>query len=88
MKAIIDYNTKPFTYYDINGEKIEAGDMISINNSNPTKVYLLDDEKTLGIDSTNPAWIKAGRAVPCEFGCYPLNIEDLEQCVKCNNSEN
>lgn len=27
---------------------------------------------TLGTDATNPSWIASGRAVPCEYGIYPL----------------
>ena len=32
----------------------------------------------LGIDATNPAWVESGKAVPCEFGVYPLTEEDCE----------
>jgi len=41
------------------------------------KVYLTN-EGELGIDATNPKWIESGRAIPCEYGIYPLTVHDLE----------
>lgn len=38
-------------------------------------------------DATNPAWIEAGRAVPYEFGVYPLTEEDLQYAELCGKEE-
>ena len=38
--------------------------------------------ETLGTDATNPAWIKSGRAVPCEFGIYPLTEDEMKEIEK------
>lgn len=76
----IDYSTNPYKYYDKNGTEILEGDII-IMNGRRQKVYLLEDECSLGTDATNPRWIETGRAVPCEYGCYPLNNDDLEDAI-------
>ena len=33
----------------------------------------------VGTDATNKHWIKTGRAIPCEYGVYPLTIEETEE---------
>lgn len=86
-KATIDYTTKPFTYYDMLGNVIKAGDTIKFSSGKIQKVYLLEDEERLGTDATNPVWIANGRASACEYGCYPLNHDDLAECELVVNDE-
>ena len=74
-------------YHDRNGVELNAGDYIRLNEyAQPQMLYEWEDEygnKGLGTDATNPAWIKSGRAVPCEFGIYNLNSEDMKYCEVC-----
>ena len=74
-------------YHDRNGVELNAGDYIKLNEyAQPQMLYEWEDEygnKGLGTDATNPAWIKSGRAVPCEFGIYNLNHEDMQSCEVC-----
>lgn len=48
-----------------------------MNSGLEEKIFLTADGR-LGTDATNPFWIKIGRAIPCEFGIYPLSCGDLE----------
>ena len=41
----------------------------------------LTEEGDLGVDATNPIWIENGRAVPCEYGIYPFEADDLLSIV-------
>lgn len=68
----------PYRYWDKNGNEVKEGDTILLF-GRKEKVYLLEDEESLGIDATNPIWVESGRAVPCEYGCYELSIEDMKQ---------
>ena len=74
-------------YFDKNGDEIHAGDFIKLCPiSKPQEVYeFIDIEGNygLGTDATNPYWIETGRAVPCEYGIYPLEWEDTENCELC-----
>lgn len=36
-------------------------------------------EAVTGWDATNPKWIESGRAVPCEYGIYPLTRDETEE---------
>ena len=45
------------------------------------EVYLTECEE-LGIDSTNPIWIRRGWAYPCEYGIYPFNTADEATIVE------
>lgn len=65
-------------YYDRNGKEITDGCKIKYESGRVAEVYLTT-EGELGIDATNPAWIKSGRAVPCEYGIYPLYHADTEE---------
>ena len=65
-------------YFDRNGHEIMPNDEIRYADGTVKKVYLTERGE-LGTDATNPAWIASGRAVPCEFGIYPLNWEDTEE---------
>lgn len=65
-------------YYDKNGKEIKDGCKIKYETGRIEKVYLTEDG-LLGTDATNPAWIEKGRAVPCEFGIYPLSTDETEE---------
>lgn len=69
-------------YFDRNGKEITEGCEIKYLHGDKSlerieKVYRTT-EGELGIDATNPRWIATGRAVPCEYGVYPLNAEETE----------
>ena len=69
-------------YYDHNGKEITEGCEIKYLNGDRSmrrieKVYRTEDGE-LGTDATNPLWIEAGRAAPCEYGIYPLTKEETE----------
>lgn len=66
-----------YKYFDKNGKEILENCVIRYPDGKERIVYrTVEDE--LGIDATNPKWIESGRAVPCEYGIYPLNEEDTE----------
>lgn len=71
-------------YHDKCGTEIKEGDLIRFEDGRIKKVYLTEDGE-LGIDATNPDWIRIGRAVECEFGIYPLNEEDERSVTVYNN---
>ena len=77
---MIKFENGRYHYFDCNGTPIVDGCTIRFSLGNEAKVYL-SEEDTLGIDATNPAWIRSGRAVPCEYGLYPLTREDTEDCT-------
>lgn len=58
-------------YFDKNGKEIVKNSKIRFPSGYVMMVYETDTGE-LGVDSTNPKWIKSGRAEPCEFGIYPL----------------
>ena len=69
-------------YFDRNGKEIIDGCWIKYLHGDKSlerieKVYSTVNGE-LGTDATNPAWIDSGRAVPCEFGIYPLTKEETE----------
>ena len=69
-------------YFDRNGKEITEGCWIKYLHGDKSlerieKAYLTVDGE-LGIDATNPVWINSGRAVPCEYGIYPLTKEETE----------
>lgn len=78
-KKYYDDSVTPNRYWDKNGKEIKAGNYIMLN-GRKEKVYLLEGEERLGIDATNPKWLESGRAVPCEYGCYELLLDDLANC--------
>jgi len=65
-------------YYDKNGKEITEGSVIRYSSGKEQKVYLTEDGE-LGTDATNPKWIESGRAVPCEYGIYPLEDAETEE---------
>ena len=75
---MIKYENGKLKYFDKNGKEITEGCKIRYENGKIYEVYLTDED-TLGTDATNPYWIETGRAVPCEYGIYPLTEEELEE---------
>lgn len=65
-------------YFDKNGIEITEGCSIKWASGRIQEVYLTD-EGELGTDATNPKWLETGRAVPCEYGIYPLTLEDTNE---------
>ena len=74
IKRIVGRNI----YYDKNGVEITAGSLIKYSDGTVRKVYLTDKDE-LGTDATNPKWIESGRAVPCEYGIYPLTLSETDE---------
>lgn len=80
---MIKYENGKLRYFDKNGVEITEGCKIRYDgtvmypNGRVMEVYLTEDEK-LGTDATNPKWIEMGRAVPCEYGIYPLTREETD----------
>lgn len=74
IKRIIGRNL----YYDKNGVEITAGSLIKYSDGTVRKVYLTDKNE-LGTDATNPKWIESGKAVPCEYGVYPLTLSETDE---------
>lgn len=74
IKRIVGRNL----YYDKNGVEITAGSLIKYNDGTVRKVYLTDKDE-LGTDATNPKWIESGKAVPCEYGIYPLTLSETNE---------
>lgn len=69
-------------YFDKNGVEITEGCKIKYENGSIKTVYAWSDCKGaagLGTDSTNPKWIETGRAFPCEYGIYPLGINECRE---------
>ena len=67
-------------YFDKNGVELFEGDKVKIGNKG--KELYLTTEGELGTDATNPVWIKNGRAVPCEYGIYPLEFSEMNEIEK------
>ena len=76
QKNIYHDNSGELVYVDKNGDRSHEGDKLKFESGSVKEVYLTD-EGYLGTDATNPVWIESGRAVPCEFGIYPLEEDDL-----------
>lgn len=69
-------------YFDKHGVEITEGCKIryenGVRNRNVYTVYLTEKGE-LGTDATNPSWIESGRAVPCEYGIYPLEHHETNE---------
>ena len=69
-------------YFDRNGKEITEGCTIKYLHGDKslerTATVYRTEENELGTDATNPKWIATGRAVPCEYGIYPLTREETE----------
>lgn len=77
-KAKIVEKNGTYSYFDRDGKEIHDGDTIVYEGGREKKLYLTEDG-ALGTDATNPQWISTGRAVPCEYGIYPLELSDLRE---------
>ena len=71
-----------YRYFDRNGVELHEGDIIRLSDidNGDSELYLTEFNQ-LGTDATNPVWIANGRAVPCEYGIYPLEYSDME-CIR------
>lgn len=67
-----------YRYFDKNGVEITEGCKIRYADGKVKTVYLTEGDE-LGTDATNPTWIATGRAMPCEYGVYPLEWEETEE---------
>lgn len=81
LKAVIIEVNGEYIYYDKEGNELHEGDTIRYTNGTTEKLYLTNDNM-LGIDATNRKWIESGRAMPCEYGIYPLGRLDMQEIVK------
>lgn len=70
-----------YRYFDKNGTELRDGDIIRYDSGNEEKLYLTMNGR-LGMDATNPSWVKSGRAIPCEYGVYPLEYSETKEIVK------
>ena len=86
-RAEIIYEKDKIRYFDKNGEELQDGDTIEYASGQREKLYLTD-KGMLGTDATNPLWIENGRAVPCEYGIYPLEEKELVEIVKVKLKQN
>lgn len=76
---MIKYNyDNSYEYFDKNGTPILEGYKIKYPSGRIMEVYLADTGE-LGTDATNPIWLEDGRAVPCEWGIYPLEYDETEE---------
>lgn len=80
-KATIEIRNGEFVYFDKEGNELHDGDYIKWNDGKIQQVCLTDSGE-LGVDATNPLWIETGRAVPFEYGAYPLEPQEMEMIVK------
>lgn len=69
-----------FRYFDKNGVELHEGDVVFLDGKE--RKLFLTTKQELGVDATNPFWISTGRAIPCEYGIYPLTISDLKNLYK------
>ena len=65
-------------YFDKNGVEIKEGSKIRYPDGSIKEVAYTESEE-LGTDATNPVWIEKGRAVPFEYGIYPLESEETNE---------
>lgn len=81
MKSTIIQEGEHYRYFDKNGVELHDEDTIIWDDGRTEKVYLTNQNQ-LGTDATNPAWIQSGRAVPCEYGIYPLTESNMQEIAK------
>lgn len=77
---MIKFENGTYRYFDKNGVEIVEGSTILYKSGRTEKVYLTDNG-LLGTDATNPLWIENGRAVPCEYGIYPLQTDETNEVI-------
>ena len=81
MKSAIIVENGKYRYFDKNGIELKDGDTIVYDGGHTQKLYLTETGR-LGVDATNPKWIETGRAVPCEYGIYPLEENEMKEISK------
>ena len=64
-------------YFDKHGREIVKDSIIRYPSGVEERVYETDQGE-LGTDATSPGWIVTDRAVPCEFGIFPLTKADTD----------
>lgn len=69
-------------YFDMNGTELFAGDRIVHDGDGRVEKLHLTADGSLGTDATNPDWVASGRAHECEYGIYPIGMDDLRDAVK------
>lgn len=74
-----DESKSRYRYFDKYGQEINEGDYILIDGKYK-RIYRTEDGE-LGTDATNPLWVKSGKAIPCEYGIYPLTTEETEESI-------
>ena len=78
-KGNITYSKEEgYRYYDKDGMEIHAGDTIRWSSGRLDTVYATE-QGCLGTDATNPLWVASGRAVPCEYGVYPFELQEMQE---------
>lgn len=75
---MVKYENGALHYFDKNGVEILENSKIRFSNGRVETVYRTENDE-LGTDATNKKWIEWGRAVPCEFGVYPLTFEETDE---------
>ena len=81
MYSTIVEESGKYRYFDKEGNELHDGDFIRWDNGIIEKLYTTNNGR-LGTDATNPIWIASGRAVPCEYGIYPLERSYMSEIVK------
>ncbi len=83
LKATIIYDNDTYRlrYFDKNGTELKPGDKIIYDDGTIEELHLTEEDR-LGTDATNKAWIADGRALPCEYGVYPLEREEMGSITK------
>lgn len=75
---MIKYLKDGIRYYDKHGEEITEGCMIRFEDGRTEKVYRTESGE-LGTDATRRSWIASGKAIPCEWGIFPLGAMACEE---------
>ena len=86
IATIVEENGK-YRYFDKDGIELKNGDIIRYESGREEKLYLTADSR-LGTDATNSSWIESGRAVPCEYGIYPLEYEEMKEISRVGQLKN
>lgn len=81
MKKKIIVKDGQFVYYDKVGNELHDGDYVLYDDGR-IKQLCSTESGQLGVDATNPAWIRTGRAVAFEHGAYPLEQQEMELITK------
>lgn len=94
MKSKIITENGIIRYFDKEGNELHDGDLVrfdaeaTVDGMAIERRLYLTEEKELGVDATNPSWIKDGRAVPCEYGIYPVHEETLKYTTLIKRKDN